>query len=170
MAFGCDEAYSQILRGLPEERPQLTARQKEIVMESWEVIQRDISRVGVVMFMGLFETHPDVQDAFQPFQGRSLEELRHSRQLKGHVLKVMNTVEKCLARIHEPDKLESLLHDLGAKHLLYNARIDYIDLIGPQFIYAVQPAMGDLWTPEIESAWADLFRLISHIMKEAMVF
>ena len=45
-----------------------------------------------------------------------------------------------------------------------------LQLIGPQFICAVQPCLGDAWTPEVESAWADLFRLISHITKEAMVF
>ncbi|KAL8613604.1 hypothetical protein ACOMHN_022023 [Nucella lapillus] len=118
----------------------------------------------------LFETHPDVQDAFLPFRRQKLDDLKHSHELKSHALRVMGTVEKCLSRIDEPEKLEALLHDLGAKHLIYNARIDYIDLIGPQFICAVQPAMGDLWTSEIESAWADLFRLISHIMKEAMVF
>nr|KAG5704253.1 hypothetical protein BaRGS_012541 [Batillaria attramentaria] len=75
----------------------------------------------------LFETHPDVQEIFLPFKGQSLDDLKHSTQLKSHVLRVMGTVEKCLARINEPDKLEALLHDLGAKHLLYNARIDYID-------------------------------------------
>ncbi|KAL8585140.1 hypothetical protein ACOMHN_013156 [Nucella lapillus] len=118
----------------------------------------------------LFETHPDVQAIFLPFKGQSLDELKQSAQLKGHVMRVMGTVEKCLSRIDEPEKLQNLLHDLGAKHVLYNARIDYIDLIGPQFICAVRPAMGDQWTSEIECSWAQLFRLISHMMKEAMVF
>ncbi|KAL8613606.1 hypothetical protein ACOMHN_022025 [Nucella lapillus] len=47
-----DGSSSQILRGLPEERPDFTSHQKQIVRESWGVIQKDISRVGVVMFMG----------------------------------------------------------------------------------------------------------------------
>ncbi|XP_076464350.1 uncharacterized protein LOC143296358 [Babylonia areolata] len=168
--YSVDGSSSQTLRGLPEERPEFTEHQKKVVLDSWRVIQKDIAHVGVVMFVGLFETHPDVQDVFLPFKGQSLDELKQSAQLKSHVLRVMGTVEKCLARIDEPDKLQNLLHELGAKHVLYNARIDYIDLIGPQFIRAVKPAMGDQWTSEIEAAWADLFRLISHIMKEAMVF
>ena len=47
-----DGSSSQTLRGLPEERPAFTAHQKQVVLESWKVIQKDISRVGVVMFMG----------------------------------------------------------------------------------------------------------------------
>ncbi|PVD26435.1 hypothetical protein C0Q70_14112 [Pomacea canaliculata] len=153
----------------PENRPKLTEEEKRILTESWEIIVHDVEKIGVVTFFGLFETHPDVQDIFIPFKGKKLEDLWTSTDLKSHVLRVMGTVEKCLARIHEPAKMESILHELGVKHLLLNIRVEYLDLIGPQFIKAVRPAMGDLWTPEVESAWANLFRLITHIMKEAMV-
>lgn len=46
----------------------------------------------------------------------------------------MGTVEKCLARIDEPEKLDVLLHELGAKHLLYNAKVDYIDVSSPNML------------------------------------
>ena len=98
-------------------------------------------------FNRLFETHPDVQDVFLPFKGQSLDELKQSRQLKSHVLKVMGTVEKCLARIDEPDKMESLLHDLGAKHLLYNARVDYIDV---SYLELSLPSLRKLCLPSLQ--------------------
>nr|KAG5704252.1 hypothetical protein BaRGS_012540 [Batillaria attramentaria] len=47
-----DASSSQTLRGLPEQRPEFTDEQKRIVLESWNVIQKDIARVGVVMFVG----------------------------------------------------------------------------------------------------------------------
>ena len=50
--YSLDGSSSQTLRGLPEERPEFTCQQKKIVLDSWKVIQRDISRVGVVMFIG----------------------------------------------------------------------------------------------------------------------
>lgn len=50
--YSLDGSSSQTLRGLPEERPEFTNQQKKIVLESWKVIQKDISRVGVVMFIG----------------------------------------------------------------------------------------------------------------------
>ncbi|XP_046580589.1 non-symbiotic hemoglobin 1-like [Haliotis rubra] len=153
-----------------EHAPKITEPQKAMVLESWQIIQEDISKVGVVMFMKLFETHPDVQDVFYPFKGQSSEDLKYSSQLKSHALRVMGTVEKCLARINDPKKLVELLHDLGARHVMYNARVDYIDLIGPQFIWAIQPVVGDKWNPELEQAWSDVFKFISHIMKEAMTF
>ncbi|KAK3094124.1 hypothetical protein FSP39_024407 [Pinctada imbricata] len=154
-----------------EPLPTITDKQKELIIQSWGKVQQDISKVGVVMFMRLFETHPDVQDVFMPYKGLSQEDLRHSTTLRDHALRVMGTVEKCLARINEPKKLQELLHDLGARHVMYSAKVDYMDLIGPQFIWAIQPAVGyELWTEETEEAWSDLFKFIAHVMKAAMTF
>lgn len=50
--FSVDGSSSQSLRGLPDERPAFTSRQKKIVRESWEIIQKDISKVGIIMFIG----------------------------------------------------------------------------------------------------------------------
>lgn len=40
----------------------------------------------------------------------------------------MGTVEKCLARINEPKKMEEMLHDLGTRHVMYSAKVDYVDV------------------------------------------
>jgi hemoglobin-like flavoprotein len=46
----------------------------------------------------------------------------------------------------------------------------FLQLIGPQFIWAMQPALQDQWTTELEEAWSDLFKMIAHVMKNAMQF
>ncbi|KAL4237617.1 hypothetical protein ACF0H5_002331 [Mactra antiquata] len=150
--------------------PEFTDRQKELVTESWKEISKDLDQVGIQMFMRLFESHPDVQDVFAPFKGMSAEDLSQSNQLRSHAMRVLGTVDKCLANIHEPGKVITTLHDLGARHVMYTAKVDYMDLIGPQFIWAIQPVMGDQWTSEMEQAWSDLFKLIAHVMKAAMTF
>lgn len=38
-------------RGISEPTPEFTDRQKELVIETWGIIQDDMARVGVVMFM-----------------------------------------------------------------------------------------------------------------------
>ncbi|CAL1534618.1 unnamed protein product [Lymnaea stagnalis] len=152
------------------ELPTFTDRQKELVTETWKVVQDDMAKVGVVMFIKLFETHPEVQNVFMPFKGQSQENLKDSAQLKSHALRVMGTVDKCIHRFHDPDKVVQMLHELGARHVMYNAKVDYMDLIGPQLIWAIEPVLGDRWTPEVEQAWSDLFKFVSYIMKDAMTF
>ncbi|XP_014786974.1 uncharacterized protein LOC106881192 [Octopus bimaculoides] len=164
---------SEVSRGLSESNNvanYITDKQKELVLETWKIVQCNMARVGVVMFMNLFETHPDVRDVFMPFRGLATEDMKQNSRLISHAFRVMGTVEKCLARINEPRRLEDMLKNLGARHVMYNAKVDYIDLIGPQFILAIKPEVGDHWSLEVEEAWSDLFKLITHIMKAAMAF
>ncbi|KAK7575734.1 hypothetical protein V9T40_012020 [Parthenolecanium corni] len=80
----------------------------------------------------------------------------------------MAFVQKAVARLHEPDKLDALLRDLGKKHYGYGAKQNYVDLIGPQFIQAIQPSLEKQWNSELDEAWNKLFRYIAHVMKDAM--
>ncbi|XP_024086038.1 cytoglobin-2-like, partial [Cimex lectularius] len=117
----------------------------------------------------LFETHPDVQQVFMPFNGIELEDLKHSKQLRAHALRVMAFVQKAIARLHEPEKLEQLLKELGKKHHGYKAKVQYVDLVGPQFIQAIQPSLDSEWTEEVADAWKLLFAHVGYIMKGAMI-
>ncbi|GIX77954.1 GLOBIN domain-containing protein [Caerostris darwini] len=76
----------------------------------------------------LFETHPDVQDVFMPFKGLTKDGLRHSTELRAHGLRVMSFVQKVVARFEEPDKSEALLQELGKNHVMYGAKMDYVDV------------------------------------------
>nr|CAD7260264.1 unnamed protein product [Timema shepardi] len=100
-----------------------------------------------------------------PFSGIELEDLKYSKQLRAHALRVMAFVQKAVARLHEPEKLEKLLQELGKKHYSYGAKEKYVDLIGPQFIQAIQPSLDSQWTPELHEAWAQLFKFMAYIMK-----
>ncbi|PSN56623.1 hypothetical protein C0J52_11263 [Blattella germanica] len=64
-----------------------------------------------------------------PFKEIELEELKHSKQLRAHALRVMAFVQKAVARLHEPEKLEKLLQDLGKKHYAYGAKQKYVDIV-----------------------------------------
>ncbi|XP_071454978.1 uncharacterized protein [Hetaerina americana] len=146
----------------------LTDEQVEMLRENWKELEANISRVGVITFISLFETHPDVQEVFIPFQSMGLEELRHSKQLRAHALRVMGFVQKAVARLHEPEKLDILLRELGKKHYSYGAKQQYIDYIAPEFIRAIKPSLEDKWSDELEQAWIALFNYMGVIMKAAM--
>mmetsp|Transcript_43252 Transcript_43252/g.138144 ORF Transcript_43252/g.138144 Transcript_43252/m.138144 type:complete len:118 (+) Transcript_43252:257-610(+) len=47
-----------------EESEQWKPRHFNPLMEDWEVLQGDITGVGIVMFKRLFEIHPDMKDLF----------------------------------------------------------------------------------------------------------
>ena len=82
----------------------------------------------IIIFPRLFETHPEVQSVFMPFKSQNCESLMDNVQLKSHALRVMGTVDKCINRFHDPAKVRDMLHELGARHVMYNAKVDYMDV------------------------------------------
>ncbi|RWS01120.1 neuroglobin-like protein, partial [Dinothrombium tinctorium] len=74
----------------------------------------------------LFETHPDVQQVFLPFKSLLKEDLKYSKELRAHALRVMGYIQKVVARLHDPQKCEQLLAELGKRHVSYGAKVEYI--------------------------------------------
>ncbi|KAF6211143.1 hypothetical protein GE061_014258 [Apolygus lucorum] len=70
----------------PQPEP-LTPEQMELLTRTWKMLEDDIAHVGVITFISLFETHPDVQQGFMSFSGIELEDLKHSKQLRAHALR-----------------------------------------------------------------------------------
>ncbi|CAI5684860.1 neuroglobin isoform X2 [Oreochromis niloticus] len=145
----------------------LSAESREAIRSSWKEIQEDISRVGVIMFVRLFETHPECKDAFFAFRDlNDVNALRASKELKAHGLRIMYIIEKTVARIDQDDRLDQLILDLGRKHYQYKALPKYYDLMGEEFIQAIHPVLQERWTSDLEEAWKTLFLYITRTMKK----
>uniref|UniRef100_A0A3B4YZU0 Neuroglobin-like n=1 Tax=Seriola lalandi dorsalis TaxID=1841481 RepID=A0A3B4YZU0_SERLL len=107
----------------------LSAQIREVIKQSWREIQDDVSRVGVIMFVRLFETHPECKDVFFMFKEvDDPETLRASRELRAHGLRIMSFIEKSVARIDQDERLDQLILDLGRKHYVYDAPPKYYEV------------------------------------------
>lgn len=55
----------------------------------------------------------------------------------------------------------------------FPARLQFVSLslqlVGPQFIQAIKPALENQWTEEVEVAWSLLMSNIAYLMKNAML-
>nr|XP_056703526.1 neuroglobin-like [Euleptes europaea] len=150
----------------PKEPFLLSEDQKELIRASWEILHKDIARVGVIVFIRLFETHPECQDAFFLFRDvGDFQQLKMSKELQAHGLRVMSFIEKSVGRLDQTDKLEHLAFELGRSHCRYQAPPKYYEYIGAQFIQAVQPILKEEWTLEVEKAWESLFTYLAATMR-----
>uniref|UniRef100_A0A147AXV7 Cytoglobin n=1 Tax=Fundulus heteroclitus TaxID=8078 RepID=A0A147AXV7_FUNHE len=141
--------------------------QVQMIKDSWKVIRDDIAKVGIIMFVRLFETHPECKDVFFLFRDvQDLERLRTNRELRAHGLRVMSFIEKSVARLDQPERLEALAMELGKSHYHYNAPPKYYSYVGAEFTCAVQPILKERWTTEMEEAWKTMFQYVTSLMKE----
>lgn len=144
----------------------LSEAQKGLIRESWKILHEDIARVGIIMFIRLFETHPECKDVFFIFRDiDDLQELKMSKELQAHGLRVMSFIEKSVARLSQEDKLEQIAFELGRSHCRYSAPPKYYEYVGVQFISAVKPIVKENWTQEVEDSWKSLFSYLTAVMK-----
>ncbi|XP_027028663.2 x globin [Tachysurus fulvidraco] len=154
-------------RKTSEDAQDLSSEQIDMIKESWKVIQEDIAKVGIIVFVRLFETHPECKDVFFLFRDvEDLERLRTSKELRAHGLRVMSFIEKSVARLDQLERLDSLAIELGRSHYRYSAPPKYYGYVGSEFICAVQPILQDKWTPELEKAWRTLFQYVTRLMRQ----
>ncbi|KAJ7303927.1 hypothetical protein JRQ81_011440 [Phrynocephalus forsythii] len=112
------------------ERFLLSEAQKGLVRNSWKILHQDIARVGIIVFIRLFETHPECKDAFFLFRDiGDLQQLETSKDLQAHSLRVMSFIEKSVARLDREEKLEHLALELGRSHFWYKAPPKYYESV-----------------------------------------
>ncbi|BFZ23448.1 hypothetical protein BsWGS_26487 [Bradybaena similaris] len=143
--------------------------QKTILRGTWLLIKSDVEQVGVETFMGLFHTHPDSIDSFLAFKDKAVEDIEQSAVLKAHALRVMQTVDKCITRLDDVDKMAAILCQLGRRHVGYKANARLVPMIGKQFISAIEPKIADKWSDEVCKAWEVLFATINYNLRRGMM-
>ncbi|CAH2328157.1 globin X [Pelobates cultripes] len=141
----------------------LTPQQQQLLIETWELLKQDIAKVGVIVFIRLFETHPECKDVF--FLFHDVDDLKLSKELRAHGLRVLSVVEKSVARIENVTRLEKFLFELGRSHYRYKAPPRYYQYVGIEFLSAIRPILKEKWTPEVEEVWKVLFTYICAVMK-----
>jgi len=62
------------------------------------------------------------------YRAQNATEQEYNAILRKHALRVMGTVDKCISRLHQPDKLGDLMTELGIRHKQYNVKIEYLDV------------------------------------------
>lgn len=148
--------------------PFMTERQKTIVRDNWRVLKEHIANFGVITFVSMFESRPELKDIFYKFRGKELLELNQTGLLKMHALRVMATVDKCVSRLDEPKNLSKTLGDVGRSHKLNNVGPCQVKSILPHFLCAIKPYIEDNFSDETAEAWRKLFDLLIFYMSEGM--
>ncbi len=87
--------------------PVITKAQKEILRMSWSLIQSKMETMGVIIFLRLFETHPQTLTPFLPHINSVKEQEMdewYQEKLRVHALRVMAVVEKTMHRLDSEEK------------------------------------------------------------------
>ena len=153
-------------RGMSDDRPEFSHKSKRIVIHSWLYLRSSMYNIGIIMFITLFEVVPKVRECFGPDSDEydSLDAASRHSQL------ILLALDKVLKLLVHKKNVNRVLHEFGGCHAVQRVRVEYLDLFIPHFIKTIHPALDEKWATTIEDAWADFFKYVVHLFKEAMVF
>ncbi|XP_060583498.1 uncharacterized protein LOC132739727 [Ruditapes philippinarum] len=148
--------------------PIVSEAEKMIIQNNWQTLKLHIANIGVITYVSLFESRPELINTFSKFEGKDVYKLQESGLLQKHALRVMATIDKCVTCINEHVKLIHILREVGHYHRQNNVRSIDIQVILPHFLCAMKPYSQGKWCEEIQRAWANFLSFIVYYIQRGM--
>ncbi|MBA5875029.1 MAG: PAS domain S-box protein [Nitrospira sp. CR1.2] len=126
----------------------------ELLESSFKLVAPQGDALVTRFYERLFEKYPVVKPLFK---NASISEQK-KKLLASLVLVIQN--------LRHPEKLTSVLQDMGARHVAYGAKPAYYDAVGENLLAVLGEFAGEAWTPEVSQAWTDAYAAIKTIMLE----
>ncbi len=132
----------------------MKTEQKFLVQKTFAQILPIADTVATLFYGRLFELDPSLRAMFNgdmPGQGR----------------KLMSTLKLAVHNLDRLDEIIPALQELGRRHAGYGVKPDHYATVGVALLWILAQGLGDDFTPEVESAWAETYGLLAGVMKEA---
>ncbi len=125
-----------------------------LVRESFDLVEPIAPQAAALFYANLFEADPSLQRLF-----------RGDMVAQGARLMLMIGV--AVSKLDEPEVLMPALRQLGRRHAGYGVRDEHYETVGAALLKTLQQGLGAAWTPEVESAWIDVYGVLAATMKDA---
>jgi len=81
--------------------------------------------------------------------------------------KLMKMIAVAVGNLDKLNEIVPAVQDLGVKHLDYGVKNSHYDTVGAALLWTLGQGLGEAFTPEVKSAWTDVYGLLATTMKDA---
>ena len=127
-----------------------------LVRESFDLVEPIAPQAAALFYANLFEADPSLQRLF-------------SGDMEAQGARLMQMIGVAVAKLDAPEVLMPALRQLGARHAGYGVVDAHYDTVGGALLKTLRQGLGAAWTPEVESAWIDVYGVLAATMKDAAV-
>jgi hemoglobin-like flavoprotein len=132
----------------------VTARQKELVRETFARVAAHPVVAGLLFYRRLFTLDP------------SLRRLFHT-DVEVQSRKLMEALALIVNCLDAPRSELAGLEALGRRHVEYGVREEHYDTVGAALFWMLEQDLGPAYTPEVRGAWEAAYGFIAQTMKAA---
>ncbi|MCB1611405.1 MAG: hypothetical protein KDI60_06550 [Xanthomonadales bacterium] len=125
--------------------------QREIVRSSFAEMTPSTSALAQAFYQELFALDPGVHRLFVTDPHLQRE-------------KLLQMIGTAVDLLEDPERLKSLLQQLGRRHVGYGVRQSHYLLVGLALARSLERVLGDRCTADVKQAWMRFCRLITRNM------
>lgn len=132
----------------------ITERQKQLVKSSFAKVEPIADTAAEIFYAQLFKYDPSLKALFKSdmtSQGR----------------KLMAALKLAVASLDNLEKLVPVLEKMAVTHVDYGVKVEDYTPVGNALLYALKQGLGDELTPELRKAWADTYKVMATVMRQA---
>lgn len=133
----------------------VTARQKLLVRNSWELMRPMALHVADVFHDRLFELDPSLEEVFP-------EDVDVQRR------RFTMAVAAAVSGLDDVEAMRSLLQDLGRRNLSQGIRPSHYVTLGKALLWTFEQTLAEAFTPPVKDAWAALHAFVSAAMLQGV--
>jgi hemoglobin-like flavoprotein len=132
----------------------VTARQKLLVRNSWELMRPIAIHVADLFYDRLYELDPSLEELFP--DDASVQRPRF-----------MTAVATAVSGLDDVEGMRALLQDLGRRNVSEGIRPGHYVTFGKALLWTFEQTLADAFTPPVKEAWAALHAFVSAVMLQA---
>ncbi|MEM1368336.1 MAG: globin family protein [Cyanobacteria bacterium P01_H01_bin.15] len=130
----------------------MSSLQVELLEQSFGVVKPRAEEFAASFYDNLFTMYPDAKPLFA------------TTDIKEQQKKLLASLVLVVNNLRNPDALGEPLRGLGARHVKYGALPEHYPLVGNALLTTFEQFLGEAWTAETKTAWADAYGIITEIM------
>jgi len=127
----------------------------ELLEESFAALAPQGAELAARFYDRLFSEYPQLTPMFEGIS------------IKGQQKKLLASLVLLVQNLHKPEVLKDYLMGLGARHVHYGVTEEQYPMVAENLLSVMEEFSGELWTDEVEQAWANTLETVATIMLEA---
>jgi hemoglobin-like flavoprotein len=132
----------------------LTTEDISMIKDSWAKVVPIADTAAGLFYGKLFELDPGLRPMFK---GDMTEQGQ----------KLMQMIGVAVDNLEKLDEIVPAVQDLGVRHLEYGVKTSHYDTVGAALLWTLGQGLGDDFTPDVKSAWTEVYTLLATTMKDA---
>lgn len=139
----------------------VTKEEKSLPLLDVKILQETFARIKLRstefssrFYKNLFTDYPELRPLFTYTSMETQEK------------KLMIALVSVINNLRNLSYLESILKDMGEKHVGYGVVQSYYPMVGATLLKTLESFLGLEWTPQVKQAWEDGYEAIANLMMQ----